>query len=410
MKQIIFCLILLTAISCKENEKIELVLDENELVIGEKVKDIKITDFITNTPNEKDFKGKYLVIDFWATWCAPCLQSVPHFNKLQNHFEKNSEILFISLTDETPQKVKRILNKISFTSIVVSDQSKETIKNYKINYLPQTVIVDKNNIVRWIGVPEELTIAIIEKVISTADWIPEDKTNTDKLVQALPKKIKSENIPVILNQLNNSLNNIYSFNLTFADKNASRSSNLSMVQGKYIELNSDLINILSKLIRKPVTEIIVSEKFKDKTFNLLYKNSNINKDNINMDVFLEQLKIIKNNILLALDLEEKIESKKTTVYLLKVADKFKLEIGSGDLMSHSGDNDNYLTFSNVNIELLMENISRFHNVILIDETDLEGKYEFLIDKNNFKQAKKDLLTYGLSLEKTIKKIEFYIYE
>jgi thiol-disulfide isomerase/thioredoxin len=82
------------------------------LVIGEKVEDIKITDFISNIPQDKELKDKFLVIDFWATWCAPCLKSVPHFNQLQNQFKDNSNIAFVSLTDETPKIAKRIMNRI----------------------------------------------------------------------------------------------------------------------------------------------------------------------------------------------------------------------------------------------------------------------------------------------------------
>lgn len=129
-----------------------------------------------------------------------------------------------------------------------------------------------------------------------------------------------------------------------------------------------------------------------------------------MEIFMEQLTIIKEKILTALDLQEKIETQNAVVYILKVRDKSKLENGSGEVMSHTGDNDKYLTFSNVDINLLMKNIAQFYNIILVDETNLDGKYEFLIDKNDFEQAQKDLLSYGISVEKTKKDIEFNIYE
>jgi|TARA_R100000479_G_C6393358_1_gene206126 uncharacterized protein (TIGR03435 family) len=397
-------------ISCQEKEKkkenTEPKLNENYLVIGEKVEDIKITDFISNIPQDKELKDKFLVIDFWATWCAPCLKSVPHFNQLQNQFKDNSNIAFVSLTDETPKIAKRIMNRIKFETIVASDQSKETQKNYKISSLPTTIIIDKNNLVRWIGVPDELNKETISKIITDPNWEPEAKMTDAKSSE---KNIEPS-ISNTLKDFSELKSNIYSFNLTFADKSDPKSSSFSLPSGKYIDLNTNLKNILSKVTKKPVSEIVIPSDLKDDTFNILYVNTNLTKENFNMDLFNEQLQIIKEKILNALKLQEKIETQKADVYILKVQDSSKLEKGSGELMSHTGDNDKFLTFSNVNMDLFIKNISQFHNVILVDETNLKGKYEFLIDKNDFDQTQKDLLSYGISVEKTKKDIEFYIYE
>ncbi|AFL81764.1 thiol-disulfide isomerase-like thioredoxin [Aequorivita sublithincola DSM 14238] len=414
MKYLTIFLIIFTLISCQEKEKkkekTEPKLNENYLVLGEKVEDIKITDFISNIPKYKELKDKFLVIDFWATWCAPCLKSVPHFNQLQNEFKDNSNIAFVSLTDETPKIAKRIMNKINFETIVASDQSKETQKNYKISSLPTTVIIDKNNLVRWIGIPEELDKETINKIISDPNWQPENKPKPLKTDEKLSEKYIKTSISKTLTEFSELKSNIYSFNLTFADKSDPKSSSFSLPSGKYIDLNTGLKNILSKVTRKPVSEIIIPTDLEEKNFNLLYLNTNLKKEHFDMEIFMEQLTIIKEKILTALDLQEKIETQNAVVYILKVRDKSKLENGSGEVMSHTGDNDKYLTFSNVDINLLMKNIAQFYNIILVDETNLDGKYEFLIDKNDFEQAQKDLLSYGISVEKTKKDIEFNIYE
>ena len=391
--------------SCKEKQKVELQLNENHLVIGEKVENIKITEFISNVPNNEDFDTKYLVIDFWATWCAPCLATVPHFNDLQKHFENNSEISFISLTDETPKIVKRILDRIEFKTIVATDQSKETLKKYKVNSLPTTIIIDKKNTVRWIGTPKELNKDIINNIINDQSWKPRSKIDKNS-----PQKNKHTGTSTALNDLSNSKSNVYSFNIAYAEKSEPKLNNFSLPSGKYIDLNNDLKSILSKVTRKPLSEIIIPSNFKDKNYNLLYINTNLKKEKFDMNLFLKQLQIIENKLLSALELKKKVEVQKTDVFVLKAQDKSKLEIGSGELMAHTGDNDKYLTFSNVDIDLLMKNVSKFHNVVLINETNLNGKYEFLIDKNDFEKAKEDLLSYGISVEKAKRDVEFYIYE
>ena len=95
------------------------------------------------------FKGKYVLIDVWATWCGPCLDAVPHLNELQEKFKLNNDLVFISMTDEKPEKIKATLDRIDFKTIVVSDQSKKTHKDLEVEkdgvmMIPLTVLIDNN--------------------------------------------------------------------------------------------------------------------------------------------------------------------------------------------------------------------------------------------------------------------------
>src|SRR5262245_52065258 len=53
-----------------------------------------------------DYKGKAVVIDFWATWCVPCRASLPHLNDVQGRFPKQLVVLGISVDDAEPQEVR----------------------------------------------------------------------------------------------------------------------------------------------------------------------------------------------------------------------------------------------------------------------------------------------------------------
>jgi len=84
------------------------------LKVGDKAPKINLTDIILNAPKDKNIQNKFIVLEFWATWCAPCLSAVPHLNKLQDKYKSKKNLLFISLTDEKPEKIKRTLQRIEF--------------------------------------------------------------------------------------------------------------------------------------------------------------------------------------------------------------------------------------------------------------------------------------------------------
>lgn len=146
---------------------------QGAISIGVDAPDIIITDWISNVPVDKNLKGKYLILDFWATWCVPCIQGMDHINELKNRFSKRKDIYFLSITDEEPSKVKKLLEIKTFNTIVVSDQTKKTQINFGdgkrgIEVLPLAVLIDKNWKIRWIGVPKYLTIDLIEKFVSNS--------------------------------------------------------------------------------------------------------------------------------------------------------------------------------------------------------------------------------------------------
>lgn len=75
----------------------ELILSENDKNKGVIVEDFKFNDIYGNKHKISDYKGKLIVIDFWATWCKPCLALEDDFKKIVKKYEDSKNIQFISL-------------------------------------------------------------------------------------------------------------------------------------------------------------------------------------------------------------------------------------------------------------------------------------------------------------------------
>ncbi len=90
-----------------------------------------------------DLKGKVLFINFWATWCPPCIAEMPSIETLYSHFKNNKEVMFIMIdADNNPQKSMDFMEKNGWT-IPVYFPAGNIHGDYFTGTLPTTVIVDK---------------------------------------------------------------------------------------------------------------------------------------------------------------------------------------------------------------------------------------------------------------------------
>ncbi len=96
----------------------------------------------------QQFRGKVVYVDFWASWCPPCLKSFPVLNGLEHDFkDRGLQILAVNL-DEELKDAKEFLVKYPADFLVVLDASKQCAQSFKVQAMPTSYLVDRKGVVR----------------------------------------------------------------------------------------------------------------------------------------------------------------------------------------------------------------------------------------------------------------------
>lgn len=88
-------------------------------------------------------KGQYVLVNFWATWCSPCVQEMPALDRLAGRLEKNGAVVVAISQDEGgPLQVRPFVEKLKLTKLrILYDQDKKSFREYALRGLPTTVLI-----------------------------------------------------------------------------------------------------------------------------------------------------------------------------------------------------------------------------------------------------------------------------
>jgi thiol-disulfide isomerase/thioredoxin len=165
MKKTLFTGIMIATILCGFS-----ALAKKELKLGDAAPELKV-----KMVNEKEygktfslseFKDKVIVIEFWATWCPPCKETIPHLSELQEKYK--DKVVVIGITGEEKTVVEKFFNaqKEMKYRVAIDDEDKSAriyMTGFGVNGIPHAFIIKAGKII-WHGHPMEMD-PVLEKAV-----------------------------------------------------------------------------------------------------------------------------------------------------------------------------------------------------------------------------------------------------
>jgi thiol-disulfide isomerase/thioredoxin len=127
--------------------------------VGNSASPFKLKDLEGNLVQLDDFKGKPVLINFWATWCGPCRFEMPAIQSRYNEYGDELVVIAINF-DEPEQVVQQFVDELGLSFIVLLDPGGGVQRDYRVRAYPTTYFLDEEGVVKFlhIGYMSELQI------------------------------------------------------------------------------------------------------------------------------------------------------------------------------------------------------------------------------------------------------------
>ena len=122
-------------------------------LVGKPAPAFKLKDLNGKEVSLADQKGSVVIVDFWATWCGPCVQALPHLNKLyEDKKAAGLKVLAVSVDDEKEKVAPFVAAKKLTMTVLFDNDEQKVAEKYGVQGIPQTVVIGKDGTVKKVFV------------------------------------------------------------------------------------------------------------------------------------------------------------------------------------------------------------------------------------------------------------------
>jgi peroxiredoxin len=137
-----------------------LSLHDNVVKAGDTAPDFRVQTESGKTVTARDFGGKLLILNFWATWCTPCVDEVPSLDQLQRTLGSKGLVVLGVSVDKDENAYKEFLKRFNVSYLTSRDPAQVVNMKYGTVQYPESYLIDRNG-------------KVVEKVVGEANWSSE---------------------------------------------------------------------------------------------------------------------------------------------------------------------------------------------------------------------------------------------
>jgi len=129
--------------------------------LGDPAPEISVASWVRGGPVAESQENKAIILEFWATWCGPCVDSIPHLSSLQAEHASDLQVIGITAdADESSALIQRFANRNDMDYHVAMDKESQTWDSYmsalQLDGIPTSFLIDRDGHLVWYGHPSEI--------------------------------------------------------------------------------------------------------------------------------------------------------------------------------------------------------------------------------------------------------------